>query len=312
MRHVQDIVFDQASQKVYLDVTEGRPTSVTSATVYLWDVSDDDTAESAIGSPSVETGPATTVDAASGYGQSDPKILYVAATTDAVVGRTYLATTADGARDWFEVAEIDSGNYLLAKHPLHNAYASADTVQSTRIQATVDSTWIADEGNLTTDDVGSNPMYRIRWVYVVNGVTYAADSYFNVVRYAARHGVLPQDVEAEAPGWLDSLPTDHRQDQGRRLIDTAHRKVKLDLRKIDLSASSVAESQVIDEFTVLKALELGAWADARRGGDLSIAQAFTKRYMDAFDALVRIVSRVPVRDSTGAATAVVAPGLTRR
>ncbi len=39
-------------------------------------------------------------------------------------------------------------------------YASGDTFQSTRIQATVDSTWVADETNITTDDVGPNPMYR--------------------------------------------------------------------------------------------------------------------------------------------------------
>jgi hypothetical protein len=313
MRAVQDITFGVADQVVYFDAPEGRPTSVTSASVFCWYISDDDTAESAIGSPSVETNPNTTIDAASGYGQTDPRVLNVAATTGMDVERTYLVTSADGAREWFECSEVDSGNSVTAKHPLHNAYTTADTVQSTRIQATIDPSWIVDDANLTTDDVGPNPMFRVRWVYVVDGVTRVADSYFNVVRYAGTHGVRPQDIEVQAPGWLDSLPTDHRADQGRRLIDTAYRKVRIDLHKIDLQASNIAESEIIDEFVVLKTLELGEWAKLYAGsGDTTLAQLSTKKYSDALDSLVRIVARVPVRDSTGAATPISPGGLTRR
>lgn len=313
MRTVLDIVFGVTGQSLYFDCPEGRPTSVTSCSVFRWDVSDDDTAESAIGVPAVETNPNTTIDAASGYGQTNPRVLNVAATTGAEVGRTLLVTAADGYREWFEVAEIDSGNSLTAKHPLHNAYASADTVQSTRITAAIDATWIADEANLTGDDVGPNPGYRVRWVYVVAGVTYVADSYFSVVRYAARHGVQPQDIESLVPGWLDMLPTDHRSDQGRKLIDDAYREVKIDLHQVDLAASSIAESEITDELVRLKAVELGEWAKYLSGsGDSGRAEISSKRYQARLDALVRIVSRVPVRDSTGAATPIVAQGLTRR
>jgi hypothetical protein len=313
MRTVQDVTFGVTSQLVYFDAPEGRASSVTSASVFIWDVSDDDTAESAIGSPSVETNPNTTIDAASGWGQTDPRILNVTATTGMTADRTFLVTGADGFKEWFDVAEIDSGNSVTARHPLHNAYASADTVQSTRLQATIDSTWVADESNLLGDDIGPNPHYRIRWVYVVGGVTYVADSYFNLVRYAARHGVRPQDIEAMLPGWLDDLPTDHRNTQGRALIDEAYRAVRFDIRKIDLAAANIAESEVIDELVRYKAIALRAYTGLLRGGGSAEAmQASRLQYQDQLDSLLRIVSRVPVRDSTGAATPVIAIGLSRR
>jgi hypothetical protein len=305
MRIVQDVSFDVTGQSIYFDAPEGRPSSVTSASVYLWDVPDDDIAETAIGTPTVETSPATTVDAASGYGQSDPRLVNVAATTGFAVDRSYLVTGADGFKEWFDCAEIDSGNSVTARHPLHNTYATADTVQSTRITAAIDSTWVADLTNITSEDVGPNPMYRVRWVYVVAGVTYVADTYFNLVRYPARHGVLPADVEATQPGWLDRLPSDHRNDQGRRLINEAHRSVTLDLHQVDLAMSSIAESSIVDELVRLKTVALGESARFYDGsGSAEMVQFAKAEYAQRLDALLRIASRVPVRAESGAATPV--------
>lgn len=313
MRTIQDIVFGVTGQTVSFDAPEGRPSSVTSVSVFSWNITDEATSEVALGAAAVETNPATTVDAASGSGQSDPRILNVSATTGFEVGRTYLATTADGAYEWFEVGEIDSGNSVTARHPLHNAYAASDTVQSTRIAATVDSTWIADEENLTPDDLGQNPRWRVRWVYVVGGKTYVADTYFNVVRYAARHGVAPLDIDSLVPGWMDTLPTDYRADQGRKLIDEAYREVKIDLHQVDLSASSIAQSEVMDELARYKAVEIGEWARfIATGGDPARFDAASKRYTSRLDSIIRLVSRVPVRDSSGAATPISPVGLTRR
>lgn len=314
MRTVQDVLFNVTGQTVYFDCPEGRPTSVTSTDVYLWDVSDNGTAESAIGSGSVETNPNTTLDAAAGPSQTNPRNIPLTATTGVSVGRTYLVThAASGLKEFVEVDSVTSADSVTVKHPLHNDYAINATFQTTRIQATVDSTWIADETNITTDDVGPNPMYRVRWVYVVGGVTYVADSYFNVVRYAARHGVQAQDMDSLVPSWLDSLPTDHRTDQGRRLIDDAYREVRMDMHQVDLTASAVAESEIVDELVRYKAVELGEWAKYLAGsGDTGRADVSSKRYQARLDALVRVVSRTPVRDSSGAATPIVAVGLTRR
>lgn len=313
MRTVLDIQFGITGQKIYMDAPEGRPSSVTSVEVFRWDVSDDSDSELAVGSGSVETGPSTTISATSGYGETDARKLNVAATTNMVVDRTYLVTGADGFKEWFDVAEIESATSVTARHPLHNTYAIADTVQSTRIQATVDSTWVADETNLTGDDSGANPSYRVRWVYVVSGVTYVADSYFNLVRYAGTHGVKPQDIEVMSPGWLDSLPTDHYATQGRKLIDNAYREVKIDMHQVDVAASTVAESEIVDELVRYKTLELGEWARYLDGNsDDTRAKRASDRYQTRLDSLIRIVSRVPVRDSTGAATPIIAVGLTRR
>ena len=310
MRIVQDIVFDVTGQTVYFDCPEGRPSAASSASVFLWDMSDDGTAESAIGSPSVETNPATTLSADATSGATS---LSLTATTGIEVGRRYLVTDSTGLKEWVEIESITATPGVTVKHPIHNGYSSGASFQSTRIQATIDSTWIADTSNLSTDDTGPNPTYRIRWQYVVAGVTYVADTYFNVVRYAGRHGVQPQDIEAMAPGWLDRLPTDHRVDQGRRLIDDAYREVRIDMHQIDVPASQIAESEIVDELVRYKVLELGEWASYYAGGgDSQRAELTGKRYQTRLDSLARIVARVPVRDETGGATSVIAVGLTRR
>lgn len=311
MRDVLDIVFGVTGQRVYLDATEGRPSSVTSVEVFRWESADDYAELSGTGT--VETDPNTTVDAASGYGQTDPGKLNVTATTGFQVGRRYLATTADGAREWVEVAEIDSGNYVLAKHPLHNAYAAADTVQSTRVSCTVDSTWVADETNLS-ESSGPNPSHRVRWVYVVSGTTYVADTYFSLTRYAGAHGVRPQDIETLYPGWLDRLPTDHRNDQGRALTNDAHRSVRLDLHAAWTADEMVANAEVVDELTRCKVLELGEMAKIMAGAstDGRAYEVARQLYRERLDSLIRITNKTPIRDVDGSASSRASIGLTRR
>lgn len=311
MRTVTDILFDVTGQSLTFDAPEGRPSSVTSVSIFPWDSSDDADSEwSATGT--VETNPNTTIDAASGYGQSDARVLNVTSTTGFAVDRSYLVTAADGYKEWFDVAEIDSGVSVTARHPLHNAYASADTVQSTRITASVDSTWVADESNLH-DDAGPNPHYRVRWVYVVSGVTYVADSYFNLVRYAGAHGVQPQDVESLAAGWLDRLPTDHRGNQGRTLIADAYRAVKFDLHAVWTDDAMVANAEAIDELTRYKTLELGEFARVLAGvGDSTMYQVARDQYQRRFDSLSRITNKLPIRSTDGAATERPAMPLSRR
>jgi hypothetical protein len=311
MRTVLDILFDVSGQSLYHDCAEGRPSSVTSVEVFPWDASDDHDSEwSAIGA--VETNPNTTLDAAAGVGQSDPRLLPVTATTGFAVDRSYLVTSADGFKEWFDVAEIDSGVSVTARHPLHNTYASADTVQSTRITASVDNTWAADLTNLR--DAGPNAAYRVRWVYVVGGVTYVADTYFNLVRYAGKHGVRPQDVDDIVPQWMDSLPTDHRSGQGRALIDDAYTAVKLDLHGIWSDDAMVANSEVIDELTRYKTIELGEFAKVIANPNLSDTayRLAAQAYQSRFDSLKRITDKTPTRDVDGTASQRTAIGLSRR
>jgi hypothetical protein len=303
VRAAQDIAFGVSGQVLVFDAPEGRPSSVTSVEVFRWDAGDDDTAEGATtGSATVETNPDTTTDAACGASQDDPRRVPLTATTSCATDRRYLLTGADLVKEWVDVQDVDSGDAVIARHPLHNDYASGATFESTRIQVTVDSTWCADETHLD-DTPGPSPMYRVRWVYVVAGVTYPADTYFNLVRYPGRHGVLPQDVEATLPGWLDSLPTDHRRDQGRRLIDEAHRTVRLDLYELREDDAAIADTDIIDELTRYKAIELSVWArfmssPSDDGSKLAVAE---KRYETRLAALLKLTKKAPVRDVDGAA-----------
>ena len=311
MRTTQDIYFDVTSQTLYHDAAEGRPSSVTSVTVFPWDSSDNADSEwSATGA--VETNPNTTLDAAAGQSQPNPRAVPLTATTGIAEGREYLITHAtSGLKEWAIVESVTSADSVTVKHPLHNDYASGATFQSTRITAPVDDSWIADEANIR-NDAGPNPAYRIRWEYVVGGQTHVADSYFNVVRYAGTHGVRPADVESTSPGWLDRLPSDHRVDQGRRLIDEAYRAVKIDLAAIWQDDAMVANAEIVDELTRYKCLEIGALAVAMDGGDAGRLTVARDAYQRRFDSLSRITNKLPIRDETGAAAPQVAVGLTCR
>lgn len=310
MRATQDIYFGVAGQLVFFDAPEGRPTAVTSVQVFTASAGDTSTPETAVGIGSVETAPDTTLDGAAGAGQPDPRNIPVAATTGVAVGRLYLVTSVtSGWREWVDVDSFVAGDRVGAKHPLLNAYAAADRFQSTRIQATIDPAWVADQGKLR--ELGPNPMYRVRWVYVVGGATVVAESYFNLLRYVGGHGVRPQDVEAIVPGWIDALPVDHRRDQGRRLIDQAHRDVKVDLHEVWRDDVMIAHAEALDDLVRHKAIEAGEWAKAvlRADNNYDLARG---RYQAKLDALVRITSKLPTRDASGAAGARAALPLWRK
>lgn len=303
MREVLDIVFGVTGQTLFYDAPEGRPSSVVSVEVRKWDYGDAQTAELATtGSPSVETNPNTTTDAAAGATQSDPRRVPLTLTTGCAIERDFLLIGADGLKEWIDVAAITTADSIQARHPLHNDYASGASFVSTRMSIALSSTWIADLAKLGA--IGPSPHYRVRWVYVVAGVTYVADTYFNLVRYGARHDILPENVDDMCPGWLTNLPTDHRVDQGRRLIADAFRVVKIDCMQIDLDDSSIADSDVVGELVRHKTIEVTEWARflSSKSADESRHLAAVKKYTERLNAFVRLVNRTPIRDNSGGAT----------
>jgi hypothetical protein len=251
-----DILFGVTGQSLYFDAPEGRPSSVTSSDVFENSTGDDGTEEVATtGSAAVETNPNTTFDAASGSDQADPRVCNVTATTGVVVGRHYRATNAAGEVDIVECAAFVAGATVTARQPLFNAYAVADTFQSTRITHALDSTWIADTNNLS-GVFDPNPTYRWRLVYVVGGVTYAHDLYFDLVRYAGRHDVTPLDVDRRARGWMERVSSDDRETQGRSVIDEAYRILKMDLYNHSLPDQAVRNRELVNELVTLAAVAL--------------------------------------------------------
>jgi hypothetical protein len=297
MNKVQDILYNVTGQTLYWDPPEGVPSSVTSATCYLIGTGDDGTTESATtGSASIDS-VSTTFDAASGYGQSEPRQLNLASTSNIAKGAPYLAESATtGETEWHTVSRIVSNNYVYAVEPARLTYASSDTFKGTRISISVDSTWVADSSNIT-DDTSPNPGYRVRWVYVVDSVTYVHDGYFDLVRYPGTHSVTPQDMISVVPNWIDRLPTYHAEDGGQRLIDQAYENVKWDMHRAGHADEMIRHSGAIDRL-----VQLQAWAILERTGASEVQQALSiDAYNDELDGLVRVVTKIPeATDTSGA------------
>ena len=305
MHDTQDIIYDVTGQSLVYDPPEGVPSSVTSVAVYAMTTGDDGTAEVATtGSASVDSVD-TTFDATSGHGESNPRRCYLTATTNIAKGKSYLATNSEGETEWVRVVGIASADYVIAAEPLQNVYAAADTFEGARISISVDGTWVANSTNIS-DDNDPTPGYRVRWEYVVGGVTYVGQSYFNLVRYPFAHSVRPTDMLDFEPGWLENLPTYHREDNGQRILDAAFRDVRTDVYLSGHAAEMIRDQQVIDDLVLRKAREL-LWRLSTNEG----MQAYTtSEYNALLDGAVRIVTRVrESSDTSGAGADTVAKAL---
>jgi hypothetical protein len=303
MRH-QEIAFGVSGQSLVFDAPEGRPSSVTSIEVWSADQDDDAATEPALtGSPAIETNPNTTVDVASGAGNiSDRTRINLAATTGIARRRAYLITNELGETEWVEVKEIAAADYVRARVPLMNPYAVGSTFQTTRISQGLDSSWIADENNITEWCPGM-PGYRARLEYVVASVTYVHHVYFYLVRYPLQQLVTPLDVDRRFPGWINSLPVDYRDDQGAALIETAYDALLMDAMGDVKELRRVRETRVLRELTIARAVlcsaEQNALAGATRLDQLEVARSiYTQRYQQ----LMR-EPKVPIDPGEGGAGA---------
>ena len=249
----QELTFGITGQSITFDCPDGRPSAIVSCAVYEADADDTSTAEAATtGSPAVATNPNTTLSVAAGVG--DQSITVTSATGFAVDGR-YLLTAAAGHREEIEVAGI-TGAVLTLRHPLINAYlVTTSTVATTRCTQAVDATWIADLNNISPG-YGPNARYRVRWVVTLSGVSQVYDRYLDVVRYPARHNVSPLDVDRRFPGWLDGLPVDYREDQGRAVIDRAWQALKADLYQDAKADQALRNSELVAELVITRAMLL--------------------------------------------------------
>lgn len=262
---VQELLHDITGQSLYLDVPEGRPTSVTSVTIVEAADDDDGTTESAVGAPSVEASPDTFITAAAGVSEADPTAITVNSAAGIERERPYLLASAAGHSEWIELVSLN-GTAGTLRTPLLNDYAlTTTTLKSTRITAAVDATWIADDANLS-DEESTEPRYRAVWLYVVAGKTHRRQGAFDVVRYSAQHHVTPLDVDMRFPGWLDRLPVDYRKEQGRTLITQAWRAVKMDLRADGKLGRWVRNLDVVSELVLCRSNLIGVELRALTGG----------------------------------------------
>jgi hypothetical protein len=266
VNHPQDILFGVASQTLFFDAPEGRPSAATVA-VYEDSQGSTGTAEAATtGDVSVDSY-STTFSAASGDGEVDPTELNLTTVTGMNRGQVYLVISiTTGHREMVEISHIDTVNVkAYAKTPLLNAYATNDTVQSVRMSVTVDTTWASDVSNLS-DPLCPSQRHRVEWSYTADSTPRRAAGWFDLIRLSTVHSVTPPDVDGRFPGWLDRLPTDDRIGQGERLIRQAFREVGFDLLEHGLADYAQRNGPVINELVIYKSRVLSAEANFDHAG----------------------------------------------
>jgi hypothetical protein len=272
-RTTTDIIYNVTGQTLTYRVLQGQPSSATY--IVLEDTSDDDATAEFSGSATVDS-VSTTVDVTSGLGQVDQHKISLAATTSIAVGTKYLISD-NSKKEWVEPIEIVSADYIRVRHPLRNSYSTSATFVGTTISAAVDSTWVAAEENIS-DHLDPNPDYRVRWAYVVSGVTYIAYSYLDLVRSTVTHQVDIEDLNARAPGLHDTLPFEYQSQQGRSLIDSAWRATQAKLASLQIDTDAIRDDQFIDELVILRSLymlAMGGWKPLGMSSSEYIAETRT-------------------------------------
>jgi len=119
----------------------------------------------------------TTVDAASGVSQTNPRKLYLAATTNISKEGIYILTDGEGRTEEVEVVGISSGDYVFLKDDLQRDYESSDTFVGTEL------TYTLTAGNAQDPNGDCDVDFRVEWTYTVDGTSYIRETLYDVVRH---------------------------------------------------------------------------------------------------------------------------------
>jgi len=283
---VQEILHGITGQRLILDPPEGRPSSITSVSVF--ERGDDDDANvrpATTGSAAVDTNPnTTTATSAAGASQTDPRAITVTSATGIVLGRPLLLSNASQDSEWVEFVALN-GTAGQLRQPLIDDYPIGSTLVTTRVTIALDSTWIVDRQNLSSE-TSTEPRYRVAWTYVVGGVTYRRQTQFDVVRYTSTHNVMPTDVDNRFPGWLDRLPVDYRREQGRSIIDQAWREVRVDMRGDNKLGRWLRNLDVVSSLVIHMANFMAAQIAMQYGGNADQLKTAGDAYKRRYDQLV--------------------------
>ncbi len=302
MRSTSSLFYNVTGQTLAFRAMEGRPTSGTVSVFF--DFAGDDgtalwTATATVDSVS------TTLTATSGLGQSDPSLINVSP-TGIITGRKYLLAE-NSVQEWISPVKVSAAS-VTARHLLKNIYTTAATLVSTVMTVTVDATFIANILYIS-DQADPNPTYRVRWTYVVSGVTYVQYSFFDVVRSKIGPHVDIDDLDARAPGIADALATDDATEQGRPLIDAAWQAVQADCASLGLDTDAIHNDQILDELVLLRSLSMWAMTGQHptgidAGSYIALTTTAYNRFLEQHFKAVQ--SSNLARGTTGAAETVIA------
>lgn len=145
----------------------------------------------------------TTTDEACGPAQSDTRKVPVAATTDAVAGRTVLLESADGLRELVKIDRIESGVAIWKEGELIHDYASGATVRDVELEVTFPSAEASDDEALGNE-------YLITFSYSIAGDQYLATERREIGRFTHAPPITAADVLLAWPTLQTRLGSDHR------------------------------------------------------------------------------------------------------
>ena len=256
MRRTTALVYGQTGQTLAVRITQGRPTSATFAVYRSYYDETSATAEFS-GTATVDS-VTTTLSAAAGPSQADPRLLTLTTTGIAEGSRYQLAQ--ESVSEWVDIVQVGTST-VRTRLPIQHDYAIGATFKGAYLTAAVDATWIAALANLS-ELVDTTPDYRVKWTVVVNGATIVYYSFFDVVRSVAGHQVEIADVNARAFGLADSMPVEYREEDGRPIIDAAWSAVRAHLIAAGISPDAWRDNEAIDELVILRSLRVlaeGGW-----------------------------------------------------
>ena len=282
MQH-QEVVFGVAGQQFVYDPPEGRPATSPAPTVSV--SNGEHTVSATSGECAVDS-----VQTALRYDvRQGATRLVLADATGVAAGRRYLLRDSRGGRERIDVASVRHDAITL-RHPVVHAFEAGTEIVGCRISVAVAPEWAADESNLSDRTrcrgVGL-AAYRLRWTYMVDGFEMSGVSFADLVAHAVSVLVTPSDLEERFPGWLGSLPHEHRANQGADFIAEAFQAVRLEAVGDDFATRRVRETAVARELVKIRAhlirLEHDVMHGVPRADELEAAQ---QRYRASYAKLV--------------------------
>jgi hypothetical protein len=299
MRRRTDIIFGVTGQSLVYRVPQGRPSGATFDVFH--ESATDDAEPEWSGTATVESVD-TTLSTDAGVGEADRTLIPVASSSNVTVGRRYLLSQSGRKEQALIVAK--DGNNLYASAPLQNTYTAGADFEGTHISAAVDAAWVADEANLG-DGADPSPDYRVRYLITVGGESVVAYQFFDLVRGALEHGVTMHDVEDRFWNVIDSIPVDHRADQGARLLAAAWEDMSADLAGNRVKASALRDGQLVDQL-LIRRLRLTFAENGHIPPNVSMERFLdyaAEQYARFLERHFILASEVAVADGTGGATA---------
>ena len=280
----QEIVFQRAGQSLHYDPPEGRPSGTPTIAVF----------RAGTGNREAATVGACWIDAMSTTlwtpAIAGMSTLLLADGTGVERGRRYQLSNDEGDHEWIEVSAV-SGAQVTTRRPILFYYPARSALVGCRISVAVDPAWAADPSKLSDQPDPGEPAhlgYRLHWAYTVDGVALAGVSFADLVRQAALDLVTPADVDERFPGWLASLPREHRENQGADLILEAVAAVKLDALGSRHAMRRIRDVAVLRELVMLRAslitIEHNILFGRASALDLSVAE---RRYRTRHAELLR-------------------------